>query len=86
MAPAVHLSHCLNSLPLHFHEASLALRAGPARISACLARPQPTTILTFRAPHRDAVYHQLPRSWTTRIQPVPRMTDQTELPGPRTDS
>jgi hypothetical protein len=85
MAPAVQYSHCLLSLPRFLPEACLSLRARPSRITAFLARPRPTTITAFRTPHGDALYPQLPRSGTTRIQPVPRMTDQTELPGPKPD-
>ena len=86
MAPAVQYSHCLLSLRRFLPEACLSLRARPSRISAFRARPRPTTITRFLVPHRDALDPQLSRSWTTRIQPVLRMTDQTEFPEPRPDS
>ena len=86
MAPAVQYPYCLLSLRRFPPEVCLSLRARPSRISGFLARPRPIMIPAFRTPHGDAVYPQRSRSWTTRIQPVPRMTDQTELPGPRTDS
>jgi len=86
MAPAVHFSHCLLGIPPCLTEGSISPRARPPQISAFLARSRPTTIPAFRTPHGDASYPQLSRSWTTRIQPVPRMTDQTELPEPKPDS
>ena len=86
MAPAVQYSHCLLSLRRFLPEASLSLRAGPSQISAFQARPRPTTITAFRPPHGDALYPQRSRSWTTCIQPVLRMANHTELPGPRPDS
>ena len=86
MAPAVHFSHCLLGIPPCLTEGSTSLRTRLSRISACLARPRPTTITAFLMPHRDALDPQLSRSWTTRIQPVLRMTDQTEFPEPRPDS
>jgi len=86
MAPAVQFSHRLLGTPRFLPEASLSLRAGPSQISAFQARPRPTTITAFRPPHGDALYPQLSRSWTTRIQTLPRMTDQTEVPAPRPDS
>ena len=86
MAPAVQCPHCLLGIPPFVTEGSLSLRARPSRISVFLARPRLTTISAFRAPHGDASYPQLSRSWTTRIQLVPRMTDQTELPEPKPDS
>ena len=86
MAPAVQYSHCLLSLRRFLPEACLSLRARPSRISAFLARPRPTTITAFLMPHRDALDPQRSRSWTTCIQPLPRMPDQTEVPGPRPDS
>ena len=86
MAPAVQFSHRLLGTPRFLPEASLSLCARPSQISAFLARPRPTTMTAFRPPHGDALYPQLSRSWTTCIQPVLRMANHTELPGPRPDS
>jgi len=86
MAPAVQYSHRLLGHPAFPTEGSTSLRTRLSRISACLARPRPTTITAFLMPHRDALDPQRSRSWTTRIQPVLRMANHTELPGPRPDS
>jgi hypothetical protein len=86
MAPAVQYSHRLLGLPAFLTEGSHFLCPRPSGISAFPARFQLTTITAFRTPQGDALDPELQRTWTARIQPLPRMTRQTELPGPKPDS